>query len=92
LLEGSDACFAPVLSMTEAPNHPHNKARKTFVEFDGIVQPGPAPRFSRTESEIKSPPAEPGAAGNEALSDWGLSKVEIEKLEKAGVIGRRANG
>jgi alpha-methylacyl-CoA racemase len=92
LLEGSDACFAPVLSMTEAPNHPHNKARETFVEFDGIVQPGPAPRFSRTRSEIKSPPAEPGAAGNEALSEWGLSKVEIERLQKAGVIGKPTNG
>jgi alpha-methylacyl-CoA racemase len=92
LLEGSDACFAPVLSMTEAPNHPHNKARKTFMELDGIVQPGPAPRFSRTRSEIKSPPAEPGAASNEALREWGLSKVEIEKLQKAGVIGKPANG
>lgn len=92
MLEGSDACVAPVLSMTEAPNHPHHQARKTFVECDGIVQPGPAPRFSRTRSEIKSPPAEPGVAGNEALSEWGLSKVEIERLQKTGVIGKPTDG
>lgn len=86
-LEGSDACFAPVLSMTEAPAHPHNKARKTFVEVDGIVQPGPAPRFSRTGSEIKGPPTEPGTANKTALAEWGVPVDEIERLEKAGAIG-----
>ena len=86
LLEGSDACIAPVLSMAEAPDHPHNEARKTFVQIDGIVQPGPAPRFSRTGSEIKSPPTEPGAANSDALTEWGVSAVEIDRLQKAGVI------
>ena len=91
LLEGSDACFAPVLSMAEAPKHPHNQARKTFVEVDGIIQPGPAPRFSRTRSEIKSPPCVPGAGDNKALTDWEVPESEIERLQQAGVIGSPAN-
>lgn len=91
LLEGSDACFAPVLSMAEAPRHPHNKARKTFVEVDGIIQPGPAPRFSRTRSEIKSPPYVPGAANNKALTEWEVPESEIERLQQAGVIGSPAS-
>lgn len=91
LLEGSDACFAPVLSMEEAPKHPHNQARKTFVEVDGIIQPGPAPRFSRTRSEIKSPPQVPGAGDNRALTEWEVPESEIERLQQAGVIGSPAN-
>ncbi len=87
LLEGSDACFAPVLSMAEAPDHPHNKARKTFVEVDGIIQPGPAPRFSRTKSEIKGPPSDPDAASVDALTEWGVSNAEVERLQQSGVIG-----
>ena len=64
LLEGSDACFAPVLSLAEAPAHPHNVARGTFVEVDGIVQPAPAPRFSRTPVAARpTPPEEPGERG-----------------------------
>ena len=57
LMEGTDVCFAPVLDMTEAPLHPHNIARKTFIEMEGVTQPAPAPRFSRTEPEISSAPA-----------------------------------
>ena len=91
LLEGSDACIAPVLSMEEAPKHPHNQARKTFVEVDGIIQPGPAPRFSRTRSEIKGPPCVPGAANNKALTEWEVPESEIERLQQAGVIGSPAN-
>jgi alpha-methylacyl-CoA racemase len=90
IMEGSDACYAPVLSMAEAPEHSHNKARGTFVEIDGIVQPGPAPRFSRTGSGIKCPPAEPDAANNDALTDWGVPRAEIERLQKAGVLATPA--
>lgn len=72
VLEGSDACFAPVLSMGEAPRHPHMVARKTFVENAGILQPGPAPRFSRTPGAIRRPTPERGEGGAEALREWGL--------------------
>lgn len=87
IMEGSDVCFAPVLSMTEAPDHPHNAARSTFVDYGGVVQPGPAPRFSRTPSEIQSPPAAPGQHTEEALSDWGISAEKIATLKSAEVIG-----
>ncbi len=86
LLEGSDACIAPVLSMSEAPQHPHYQARHTFQEIDGVVQPGPAPRFSRTQSEIAGPPAEPGIASDDALAEWGVSMGEIERLQTAGAL------
>ena len=56
IMEGTDVCFAPVLNMEEAPNHPHNKARQTFIELEGATQPAPAPRFSRTNPEVQSSP------------------------------------
>lgn len=87
IMEGSDVCFAPVLSMSEAPDHPHNAARGTFVDYDGVVQPGPAPRFSRTASEIQSPPASPGQHTEAALLDWGVSAGKIAELKSAGIIG-----
>ena len=87
IMEGSDVCFAPVLSMTEAPAHPHNQARGTFVELGGIVQPAPAPRFSRTRAEIAGPPSPPGADTTPALADWGLAEDEIAKLRSVGAIG-----
>ena len=80
LLEGTDACFAPVLSLTEAPLHPHNRERNTFIDVEGIVQPAPAPRFSRTASEISQGPAAPRADVRNVLKDWGLSESEIESL------------
>jgi alpha-methylacyl-CoA racemase len=86
LMEGSDVCFAPVLSMEEAPRHPHNRHRGTFVDFDGVVQPGPAPRFSRTPSKIQRPPAVPGQHTEEALRDWGFSASELERLRTCGAI------
>ena len=86
-LEGSDVCFAPVLTPREAIDHPHNRARGTFVEVEGVTQPGPAPRFSRTHPEIRRPPSAPGADTAEALADWGLSGEEIARLQAAGVIG-----
>ena len=86
ILEGSDACFAPVLSMTEAQDHPHIKARNTFVTVAGAPQPGPAPRFSRTPCEISGPPPHPGQHTNEALADWGFASDEIDRLREAKAI------
>lgn len=83
IMEGTDICFAPVLSMEEAPNHPHNKARGLFVEIDGVIQPGPAPRFSRTKPEIQFPPPE---RDREGLADWGFTPDEIAKLFEVGVV------
>ena len=87
LLEGSDACFAPILSLAEVAAHPHNQARGTFVEVDGVVQPAPAPRFSRTPSQIQSCPAEPGQHTEAALKDWGFSTAEVAALKAAKAIG-----
>jgi alpha-methylacyl-CoA racemase len=81
---GSDVCYAPVLSLAEAPKHPHNVARKTFVEIEGITQPAPAPRFSRTEPQVQGPPA--GADNRAALGAWGFGAAEIDGLEAAGAI------
>lgn len=88
ILEGSDACFAPVLSLGEAPQHPHNRARGTFVEVDGIVQPAPAPRFSRTKPALPTPPDIPGQSTASALAQWGIEPSEIIRLADAGVFGR----
>ncbi len=73
LLEGTDVCFAPVLDMAEAPSHPHNAARGTFVEVSGVIQPAPAPRFSRTPGAIQGPSVKPGADTENVLADWGVS-------------------
>ncbi|MCZ6783449.1 MAG: CaiB/BaiF CoA-transferase family protein [Proteobacteria bacterium] len=86
IMEGSDVCFAPVLSMAEAPVHPHNQHRGTFVDVAGITQPGPAPRFSRTPPEISRPPAHAGQHTDEALAEWGLGADEIDKLRQAKAI------
>ena len=86
VLERSDACFAPVLSMAEAPDHPQNAARATFVEVEGLVQPGPAPRFSRTPGAVGRPPPYAGQQTDEALADWGLDESEIVRLRAAGAI------
>jgi alpha-methylacyl-CoA racemase len=80
LLEGTDACFAPVLTLAEAPNHEHNKARMTFVDIDGVTQPAPAPRFSRSESEINQAPTNTQRDIRAVLADWGLSDSDIEIL------------
>jgi alpha-methylacyl-CoA racemase len=80
LLEGSDACFAPVLSPLEAPEHPHNRERETFVTVAGALQPAPAPRFSRTPGAIQRPPPVPGAHTDEALTAWGFSESELRAL------------
>jgi alpha-methylacyl-CoA racemase len=86
LLEGTDACFAPVLAPEEAPQHPHNRERETFTEIAGVVQPAPAPRFSRTIPQIAGPPPRPGQHTDEALSAWGFSTPEIAELRATAAI------
>jgi alpha-methylacyl-CoA racemase len=86
ILEGSDACFAPVLSLAEAPAHPHARARGAFVERAGFVQPAPAPRFSRTAPALGLPPALPGEHTERALADWGFGADEIRRLREAKAI------
>ncbi len=86
IMEGSDVCFAPVLSMGEAYEHPHNVQRGTFKEAFGKAQPNPAPRFDRTPPEIQGPPPQPGQHTDEALSGWGFSSEELAKLRDAKAI------
>ncbi|WP_067671430.1 CaiB/BaiF CoA transferase family protein [Nocardia miyunensis] len=76
IFEGTDSCVAPVLSLTEAPDHPHLRARGTFTEVNGVPQPAPAPRFSRTPGAVQQPPAETGADTRQALTDWGVPDVD----------------
>jgi alpha-methylacyl-CoA racemase len=80
VMEATDVCFAPVLTMTEAARHPHNVERGTFVEVAGMMQPAPAPRFSRTHPEIAMPPAHPGQHSKEILRDWGFDAARIDAL------------
>lgn len=87
IFSGKEACFAPVLSLVEAPEHEHNLARNVFIEVDGIVQPGPAPRFSRTKSRVSCGPAKPGSRNLEVLSDWGFTGDEIREFGSAGAFG-----
>ena len=86
---GSDACVTPVLTMREAPHHPHNQARGTFFERDGVPQPAPAPRFSRTPAEAGAPPREPGADSGAILADWGVDAAQIAKLVASGAVVAR---
>jgi len=86
LLEGSDCCFAPVLSLTEAPDHPHNAARDTFGEVAGTVQPNPAPRFSRTPGSIRRPPPHAGQHTDEILLEAGLDSDAIASLRASGAV------
>ena len=86
IMEGSDACFAPVLDMDECTRHPHVVARKMFVETDGVVNPAPAPRFGRTECEFRRLPPVPGQDSVKALQDWGYSEVEIRELKADGIV------
>ena len=87
IFEGSDACVAPVLSLGEVAQHPHNAARGTFVERDGVLQPAPAPRFSRTVPEMGAAPRPAGADTDAVLADFGFSQAEIGRLRDAGVVG-----
>ena len=86
LMLGSDVCYAPVLDFEEAPKHPHNVARQSFVEIEGVMQPAPAPKFSRTPGRVQMPPPSPGQHTSEILSEWGFSASEIEILKNVGAV------
>ena len=86
LMEHTDVCFAPVLSWTEASEHPHNKHRGTFTEVAGVTQPAPGPRFSRTPGAVDRPPPHPGQHTDEALTEWGFSDADVAKLRETAAI------
>jgi alpha-methylacyl-CoA racemase len=90
IMEGTDICFAPVLSMKEAPSHAHAKARNAYVDVAGFPQPAAAPRFSRTKESVKGPAAKRGQHTDEILSERGFSTKEIGELKAAGVVGPQA--
>jgi alpha-methylacyl-CoA racemase len=85
-MEHTDVCFAPVLRMDEAAEHPHNVARETFVERFGVRQPAPAPRFSRTAADVTQPPAHDGEHTREVLADWGVPADRVEELLASGAV------
>ena len=86
VMEGTDVCFAPVLSLAEAHVHPHMAARGTFTEVGGVRQPAPAPRFSRTDPEIARPPSHPGQHTDAVLAEWGFTDEEVAALRDAGAV------
>jgi alpha-methylacyl-CoA racemase len=86
VFEGTDACVAPVLSMAEAPSHPHNAARQTLQTVNGVVQPGPAPRFSRTPGAIQGPPSRPGSHSRAVLADWGVAPDKVQAFLDGGGV------
>ncbi len=86
LMEGTDVCFAPVLTMSEAAQHPHNVARSTFIAIDGVLQPAPAPRFSRTSASVSGSPAHPGQHTSEVLRDAGFTESEVRALIDSGAV------
>ncbi len=86
LMEGSDVCFAPVMDFLEAQQHPHNIARKTYIEVEGMMQPAPAPRFSRTESQVASGARSAGEDTKQVLDEWGFSAQKIEQLRDSGAL------
>jgi alpha-methylacyl-CoA racemase len=86
IMEHTDVCFAPVLTMSEAAEHPHNVERGTFIEVAGTKQPAPAPRFSRTTPEVVSAPAHPGQHSRAVLVDWGLAADRIDQLVASGAV------
>jgi len=85
-LAGHDVCIAPVLSIAEAPSHPHNRARGAFFECDGVIQPGPAPRFSRTPGRVERGAPRRGEGGAAALADWGFSPQQIAQFRQSGTV------
>ena len=87
LFESEEACTTAVYGMEDAPDHPHNRARGTFIEIGGKTQPAPAPRFSRTAPGVPAPPSEPAADTDEALLAWGFGEGEIAELREAGALG-----
>jgi alpha-methylacyl-CoA racemase len=88
VFDGTDACVAPVLSMDEAPKHPHNADRKTFVEAFGVIQPNAAPRFSRTAGAVNGAPAIAGKHSNDVLESWGIAADRRDAFLKAGAVAQ----
>lgn len=86
ILEGTDSCFAPVLSLGEVHEHPHHQARDSFIDVAGTRQPAPAPRFSRTPAEVSYPPPLPGEHTDEILTEWGFSDPDIAGLRASGAL------
>jgi alpha-methylacyl-CoA racemase len=86
LAEGTDACLTPVLALDEAPDHPHNRARSTFVEVDGIRQPAPGPKFDRTPAAVPTPPSDTGADTDAVLAELGVTAEDIATLRESGVV------
>ncbi len=86
IMEGTDVCFAPILSLDEVRDHPHNAARNSFIEIDGMVQPAPAPRFSRTEADVPHGSRAPGQDSRQVLQEVGYSDAEIDELCSNGVV------
>ena len=86
IMEATDVCFAPVLTLAEAPEHPHNQHRGVFTEIAGVVQPNPSPRFSRTKEVIQGPPANPGEHTDQVLSSAGYDPDDISKLRDVGAV------
>jgi alpha-methylacyl-CoA racemase len=85
IFEGADACFAPVLSWSEARTHPHAAARSAYMNVANVEQPSPAPRFSRTGTAVPQPPPERGQGGRRALADWGFDAAQVKRLESLGL-------
>jgi alpha-methylacyl-CoA racemase len=90
IMEGTDVCFAPVLTMSEAAKHPHNVARQTFIEVNGVAQPAPAPRFSRTNATVSHGPVAAGENTREVLQSWGVENVD--NLIMRGVVKQSTGG
>jgi alpha-methylacyl-CoA racemase len=86
VFDGTDACVTPVLSITEAPGHPHNAARGTYPRAFDVTQPAPAPRFDRTPGRIAGPPPLPGADSHSILLDWGFPSPEADRLVSGGIV------
>jgi alpha-methylacyl-CoA racemase len=86
IFQGTDACVTPVLSLGEAPRHPHNVTRGTFVDVGGVIEPGPAPRFSRTAAAAPTPAPGPGVHATESLLRWGLTQTDIDRLVHVGAL------
>jgi alpha-methylacyl-CoA racemase len=86
IMEGTDVCYAPVLRMSEAAQHPHNVARNTFIEVGGVTQPAPAPRYSRTATDLPTAPAHAGQHTRDVLADWGIDTARINALITSGAV------
>jgi len=86
IMEGTDICFAPVLSLTEATTHPHNVERSTFIEVGGVKQPGPAPRFDGEQLAVQRPAPHPGQHTAEVLAEYGFDAAAIESLQSSGAV------